>query len=133
MKTILNTSASNIALTPTDSASAMRGLRGLFLILLLPAAAGAQAICLTDAPEIGDIGPGSELVCEQLQTRFRDTALAVESRIIHSPTEVSVLASVHGAPIRLRYDLVGYLWHLTGGDNGMADAVSSEQSLSMHE
>jgi hypothetical protein len=61
-------------------------------------------------PEIGDIGPNSELLCKQLAERFPNADLAVEGRSIRSPTEVSVGARVDGKPVSLRYLLLGYQW-----------------------
>lgn len=59
----------------------------------------AGAGCLVDAPEIGDIGPSSELVCQQLERRFPGSTLAVEGRGIHSPETVTVQASVNSEPV----------------------------------
>ncbi|MGB5831592.1 MAG: hypothetical protein WBG92_06320 [Thiohalocapsa sp.] len=131
MNTTINTSANKTGLNETDTTATMRIVRRMLILSLLPAAFGAQAACLTDAPEIGDIGPGSDLVCDQLQNQFPGAALAVESRVIHSPTDVSVLASVDGTPMRLRYNLAGYVWHLSGADNGIADVAAREQGRSM--
>jgi hypothetical protein len=145
MNTTISTSTNNAAPTTTKSASkppskptgktktTQRAIQRMLILSLLPAAVGAQASCLTDAPEIGDIGPGSDLVCDQLRDQFPGAALAIENRVIHSPTGVSVLASVNGAPIELRYDLTGYVWHLTSTDTGMADHAAPEQGLSMRE
>lgn len=36
------------------------------ILTLLPVALGANAACVTDPPEMGDIGPGSGLVCQEL-------------------------------------------------------------------
>jgi hypothetical protein len=38
--------------------------------------------------------------------------MSVEGRAIHSPTEVSVMASVDGQPVSLNYELSGYTWRL---------------------
>jgi hypothetical protein len=86
------------------------------ILALLPIAVGANANCVTDAPEIGDIGPGSELVCNRLTQRFPSAALAVEGRTIHSPAEVRVTASVDGRPIVMDYRLAGFTWVLNGAD-----------------
>jgi hypothetical protein len=92
----------------------------MLILTLLPIAIGANANCVTDAPEIGDIGPGSDLVCNALESRFPGAALAVEGRAIHSPTEVTVTASVDGDPVSLRYELTGYTWRLDGSDARVA-------------
>jgi hypothetical protein len=84
----------------------------ILTLTLLPITVAASANCVTDAPEIGDIGPNSELVCKALESRYPGAALAVEGRAIHSPTEVSVMASVDGQPVSLNYELSGYTWRL---------------------
>jgi hypothetical protein len=83
----------------------------LTLAILLVAFA-AHATCLKDPPEMGDIGPSSELVCTALAQLFPGAALTVVGRSIHSPTEVAVAASVNGRPIALRYKLSRYTWRL---------------------
>lgn len=133
MNTTISTSTNNAARTTSKTKTTLRAIQRMLILSLLLAAVGAQAACLTDAPEIGDIGPGSDLVCDQLRDQFPGAALAIENRVIHSPTGVSVLASVNGAPIELRYDLTGYVWQLTKTDTGMADHVAPEQGLSMRE
>ena len=93
------------------------------ILALLPFAAGANANCQTDPPEIGDIGPDSALVCEGLENRFPGTALAVDGRSIHSPTEVTVAATVDGRPIILDYTLTGFSWNLDDPGTRTADTV----------
>jgi len=95
------------------------------ILALLSIAVGANANCTTDAPEIGDIGPGSELVCNRLTQRFPSAALAVEGRTIHSPTEVRVTASVDGRPIVMDYRLAGFTWVLNGADARTARVTDS--------
>ncbi len=95
----------------------------LTLILLLFAVT-ASANCVTDAPEIGDTGPSSELVCKALESRYPGAAIAVEDRAIHSPTEVSVMASVDGRPVALNYELTGYTWRLDQAAARVADVQS---------
>lgn len=133
MNTIKHNGANQTGLNTADTAVTRRAARRLLILSLLPVVFGAEAACVTDAPEIGDIGPGSELLCDQLQNRFPGATLAVKGRDIHSPSVVSVLVSVDGTPMRLRYDLAGYVWHLNGTDNGMADNADAEQDLSMRE
>lgn len=91
-------------------------IKQMLILSMLPVAVSTQATCLPDAPEIGDIGPSSEVVCGQLERRFSGIKLAVEGRAIHSPTEVSVRASVDGTPVRMGYELTGYTWQLTAAD-----------------
>ena len=83
----------------------MNTIKQMLILLMLPVAVSAQAACVNDAPEIGDTGPSSEVVCDQLEGRFAGAVLAVEGRSIHSPTEVSVHTSVDGTPVRMRYEL----------------------------
>lgn len=95
--------------------------RMLLMAMLLPAVGGAQADCVTDAPEIGDIGPGADLVCDQLQQRFAGSVLAVAGRSILSPTEVLVLAAVDEQQLTMRYELDGFDWRLSATDASMGD------------
>ncbi|MBK1630918.1 hypothetical protein CKO31_09220 [Thiohalocapsa halophila] len=97
-------------------------------LALLPPSFVASAACTKDAPEVGDIGPASELVCAELQRRYGGSELAVEGRSIHSPNAVSVHASVNGTAVPMRYELVGHQWHL---DAGGAAAVRAGDGLSM--
>ena len=87
-------------------------IKQLLIVSILPVSVAASAACMPDAPEIGDVGPSSELVCEELLRRFPDATLAVEDRSIHSPTDISVAGSVDGRPVILRYSLNGYSWQL---------------------
>ena len=108
-------------------------IKQMLILSMLPVAVSAQAACVTDAPEIGDIGPSSEVVCDQLEGRFDGAVLVVEGRSIHSPTEVSVHASVDGTPVRMRYELTGYTWHLDAAENSTSNAPIPRAGLSMHE
>jgi hypothetical protein len=105
----------------------------MLILSLLPITAGAQVTCITDAPEIGDIGPGSELVCRQLEGRFATADLAVLDRTIRSPTDVAVVVSVDGTPVRMHYELIGYTWRLNTAEQGAADAPRPQAGLSMRE
>ena len=93
----------------------------LLTVALLPVSSGANAVCVPDPPEIGDIGPSSERVCLELEHRFPGAALAVENRLIHSPTAVSVVAAVDGKPVSLRYQLFGWAWQLEDADARTAE------------
>jgi hypothetical protein len=101
------------------------------IFAMLPIALGANAACVTDPPEIGDIGPGSGLVCQELTQRYPGAALAVDGRSIHSPTEVGVTASVDGRPILLAYRLTGFTWSLDDAGNHAADAAARPTRLSL--
>lgn len=104
-------------------------IKQLLVLAILPVSVSATATCMTDQPEIGDIGPDSELVCKELALRFPDAALAVEGRAIHSPTTVSVVASVDGKPVSLRYGLSGYSWRLDETDARITDAPVAQVGL----
>jgi hypothetical protein len=80
---------------------------------LLLGSAESFAHCTSDAPEIGDIGPSSELVCRELERRFPAALTAVDNRTIVSPKAVAVQVRVDGEPMLLRYDLAGFEWTLT--------------------
>jgi len=87
---------------------------------LLLANVESFANCTPDAPEIGDIGPSSELVCRELQLRFPAALTAVEDRTILSPSAVVVRVSVDGEPMLLPYDLIGFVWTPTTPQDGLA-------------
>jgi hypothetical protein len=100
-------------------------------LALLSAAAGANATCVTDAPEIGDTGPSSELVCRELERRFPGAALAVEGRAIHSPTEVTAIASADGVPVLVRYELHGHAWRADEVDARTAGVPGPRSGLAV--
>ena len=64
------------------------------------------ATCTPDAPEIGDIGPDSQRVCEQLASQFPQSDIAILDRSIHSPEAVSVMVSLDGRQQSLEYQLI---------------------------
>jgi len=106
-------------------------MKTTIILALLPVALGANASCVTDPPEIGDIGPGSGLVCQELMQHYPDAALAVDGRSIHSPTEVTVTASVDGRPIRLAYRLTGFTWSIDDTGNGVVEGGPQPARLSL--
>jgi hypothetical protein len=81
-------------------------------LAILSTAMGADAACLMDPPELGDIGPGSAIVCRDLESRFPDAELVVAGREILSAARVAVTALVNRGPVSLRYRLDGYAWRL---------------------
>lgn len=103
----------------------------LLSIAMLPVALGANATCLTDPPEIGDIGPSSGLVCQELAQRYPGAALAVVGHSIHSPTEVGVRASVDGRTVPLRYTLAGFEWVADEAGSRSARTASAPSNLPM--
>lgn len=78
------------------------------------------ALCTPDAPEMGDIGPSSELVCRSLERRFPDGKTVVENRRILSPDSVAVQVSIDGEPVVLTYELIGFRWNLATTGGGFA-------------
>lgn len=106
-------------------------IRQTLILAILPVAFGAQATCVTDAVEVGDIGPSSELVCGELEHLYPGAALTVEGRSIHSPTAVSVVAAVDGRPVTLRYDLSGYRWRLDETRVFIADVPTAQTAPRM--
>lgn len=85
----------------------------------------ASALCLTDAPELGDMGPSSERVCVALEQRFPGANLAVENRVVHSPTDVTVLVRVDGKGDTIRYELSGLRW-LDATESGASQGRAEE-------
>jgi len=87
---------------------------------LLLASVESFANCTPDAPEIGDIGPSSELVCRDLERRFPAALTAVDNRTIVSPNAVTVQVRVDGESMLLHYDLAGFDWTLATPSEGLA-------------
>jgi len=97
-------------------------MKPIIILALLPLALGAEASCVPDPPEMGDIGPGSGLVCQQLMQRHPGTALAVVGRSIRSPSDVSIQVSVDGRPVVLAYRLTGFTWRADDSSSDVAEA-----------
>jgi hypothetical protein len=106
-------------------------IKPILTLAMLSAAFATRATCLTDPPEMGDIGPGSRLVCAELERQFPGAALAVTGRAIHSPTQVSVDVSVDGQPMERRYDLSGYRWRLDRTGAGVANVPALKPGVAM--
>ncbi len=70
------------------------------------------ATCVPDAPEIGDTGPSSQLVCKMMESQFPQAEIAIVDREIHGAHRVSVIADVDGQAQSLTYQLVGADWRL---------------------
>ena len=75
--------------------------------------------------------PGSELVGNEQEHQSPGAVLAIEGRSIHSPTEVSVAATVDGRHMGLRYRLTGADWRLIDPGPGVLDAGTHGSSPSM--
>ena len=86
--------------------------RSLLLSIILTASSTAYAACYLDSPEIGDIGPGSELVCDMLETRSQNSSITILDRMPKSNKAVSILVDVDGEKQSLNYRLVGANWRL---------------------
>ena len=87
-------------------------LRTFMLPLALSVSSISHGACWLDSPEIGDIGPGSQLVCNMLESRFPHSDIAILDRTIHSHNSVSVIVAVDGQPESLDYQLTGADWKL---------------------
>lgn len=73
----------------------------------------SHAICVTDAPEIGDVGPASEYVCDMLDAWIPQANIAILDRTPLSPDSVSILVSLNGHQKFLKYVLSGPRWVLS--------------------
>ena len=100
-------------------------IKSTLALTILPIALTTQATCITDPPEMGDIGPSSELVCVGLERQFPGATLAVVDRSIQSPTQVAIRASVNGRPNAQHYELTGYSWRLDPRGARIADVPTS--------
>jgi len=87
-------------------------LKTILLPLALTFSSVSFAACLSDSLEIGDIGPGSQLVCRMLVSRFPNSDIAILDRKIESQNAVSVIVAVDGQPKSLEYKLRGADWAL---------------------
>jgi hypothetical protein len=76
-------------------------------------ASSIHATCVPDAPEIGDTGPSSQLVCKMMESQFPQARISIIDREIHGANRVSVIADVDGQAQSLTYQLVGADWRLT--------------------
>jgi len=83
------------------------------LLLTLTFSSASFAACLADSPEIGDIGPGSQLVCSVLVSRFPDSDITILDRKIESHNVISVIIAVDDQSNSLEYKLKGADWELT--------------------
>lgn len=88
-------------------------LRTTLLSLSLTISMVSYGACQLDSPELGDIGPGSELVCSMLESQFPDSDIEILDRKIHSSNTVSVIVMIHGKPETLKYTLKKADWKLT--------------------
>lgn len=102
-----------------------------FIVGVLVLSFDAHANCLLDAPEIGDIGPDSGVVCRELEPRFPGSTIAIENRSIHSPESISVLVSVNAKPMAMRYELSGAAWRLSEGVGATVQEARPEKDVSM--
>jgi hypothetical protein len=86
------------------------------------------AMCTPDSPEIGDIGPVSELVCRDLEKRFPGAITAVENRTIRSPERVEILVSVDGESMVLGYALDGFVWEPLPLKDGTEEGIAAVET-----
>jgi hypothetical protein len=87
-------------------------IKTVIVLATLLASPYVSAACSTDQPELGDIGPSAELVCQGALAALPRGRAGGREPLIHSPTAVSVEASVDGKPISLSYVLAGFRWRL---------------------
>jgi len=89
----------------------------MFKTILLPLSLTFSSIsfaaCISVPPEIGDIGPDSQLICTRLEAGFPQKNIVVIDRKIHSPNSISVSVTVEGQSESLGYKLIGADWKLT--------------------
>lgn len=71
-----------------------------------------HAACLPDAAELGDAGPGSDLICDVLDARYPQAEIVILDRQILSPDAVIVQLEMAGRPEEIAYRLVGARWQL---------------------
>lgn len=88
-------------------------IKTILFTLTLAVIPGAHAACLQDSPEIGDIGPSSQLVCDLLEARFTQSDIAILDRKMHSRDTVAVIVAMNGQLQSLEYNLHGADWKLT--------------------
>ena len=84
----------------------------MLLPIILTMSSASYSACQLDSPEIGDIGPGSELVCDMLETRSQNSSITILDRMPKSNRAVSILVDVDGQKQSLNYRLVGANWRL---------------------
>ncbi|MCG8426454.1 MAG: hypothetical protein MI754_03750 [Chromatiales bacterium] len=87
-------------------------IKKILIPLALVASSATQASCLTDVPEIGDIGPGSDQVCDLLRVTFPAASTAVIDRDVRGNNTVVVKVLVDEQPKFLHYHLIGVEWRL---------------------
>ncbi len=73
----------------------------------------ANAGCLPDSVELGDIGPESQLVCEKLESMYPDKHIVITGRELMSHNDVTILLTVEAQEVSLNYRLVGADWKLS--------------------
>lgn len=82
----------------------------LVTALTMGVASVSHAACLPDASEIGDAGPGSELVCDMLEAKFPQLEIAIVDRKIHSGSDVTLELVIGNRPETIDFELVGARW-----------------------
>jgi hypothetical protein len=87
----------------------------VLLFSSLAAAGAVQASCQSDGSEIGDIGPGGNVVCAALEGDFPSASIELYDRKIHSATHVAISARVDGSPFFVEYHLEGADWIRSSG------------------
>jgi hypothetical protein len=73
-------------------------------------AATAQAACQADAPEIGDIGPDGESVCDALVREFPAAEIQLYNRKFLASNHVIIAAKIDDKPYSIDYRVDNNTW-----------------------
>ncbi len=87
--------------------------KSLFITLTTLLAFHAGAGCLTSTLEIGDTGPDDAVVCDEIESLYPGSEVAILDRTIHSANRMSVAIELDGKRQDLVYRLSGFQWRLT--------------------
>ena len=73
-------------------------------------AANVQAACQADDPEIGDLGPAGEFVCDALEYEFPGAEIQLYNRKILATNHVIIAAKIDDKPYSIDYRLDKNTW-----------------------
>lgn len=89
----------------------------MFKIVLLSLALSLSTVvngsCLPDPPELGDIGPDSNVVCQLLESWLPESNIAILDRNFPAYDTVSITVEVDGRHETIEYKLERADWKLT--------------------
>jgi hypothetical protein len=80
------------------------------LLISCAIATTSQAACQAGSPEIGDIGPAGESVCEALQHEFPGAEIQLYNRKFLATNHVIISAKIDDKPYSIDYRLDNYNW-----------------------